>query len=83
MAALVAVSIQDLRPGPQDNSEFYLENIYLLLADPNVSRASILAAPAKPPPFSPPKYAIWVNTLWFLSLATSLMCGLLAVMLQQ
>ena len=83
MAALVTVSIQDLKPGPQDKSDFYLENIYLLLADPNVSRASILAAPAKPPPFSPPKYAIWVNTLWFLSLATSLMCGLLATMLQQ
>ena len=83
MAALVTVSIQDLKPGPQDKSEFYLENIYLLLADPNVSRASILASPAKPPPFSPPKYAIWVNTLWFLSLAISLMCGLLATMLQQ
>ncbi|KAI0247165.1 hypothetical protein BJV78DRAFT_1285746 [Lactifluus subvellereus] len=83
VAALVAVSIQDLRPGPQDNSEFYLENIYRLLADPNVSRASILAAPVKPPPFSPPKYAIWVNSLWFLSLAISLTCALLATLLQQ
>ncbi|KAI0247017.1 hypothetical protein BJV78DRAFT_1285896 [Lactifluus subvellereus] len=83
VAALTSVSIQDLRPGPQDNSEFYLANIYRLLADPNVSRASILAAPAKPPPFSPPKYAIWVNSLWFLSLAISLTCALLATLLQQ
>jgi hypothetical protein len=80
---LVAVSVQDLSPGPQDNSEFYLENIYLLLADPNVSRASILAGPAKPPPFSPPTHAIWVNSLWFLSLAISLTCALLATLLQQ
>ncbi|KAI0246527.1 hypothetical protein BJV78DRAFT_144122 [Lactifluus subvellereus] len=83
VAALVAVSIQDMRPGPQDNSEFYLKNIYRLLADPNVSRASVLAVPAKPPPFSPPKYAIWVNSLWFLSLAISLTCALLATLLQQ
>ncbi|KAI0246132.1 hypothetical protein BJV78DRAFT_1158111 [Lactifluus subvellereus] len=83
VAALAAVSIQDLRPNSQDTSAFYLGNIYQLLADPNVSRASILAAPAKPPPFSPPKYAIWVNSLWFLSLAISLTCALLATLLQQ
>ncbi|KAI0245876.1 hypothetical protein BJV78DRAFT_1287035 [Lactifluus subvellereus] len=83
VAALSAVSIQDLRPGPQDNSEFYLEGIYRLLADPNVSRESILAAPANPPSFSPPKYAVWVNSLWFLSLAISLTCALLATLLQQ
>ena len=77
------MSIQDLRPNSQDTSAFYLENIYQLLADPGVSRSSILAIPAKPPPFSPPEYAIWVNSLWFLSLAISLTCALLATMLQQ
>jgi len=83
VAALVAVSIQDLRPNSQDTSAFYLENIFRLLANPNVSRSSILAIPTKPPPFSPPKYAIWVNSLWFLSLAISLTCALLATLLQQ
>jgi Family of unknown function (DUF6535) len=83
VAALVTVSIQDLRPNSQDTSAFYLANIYQLLADPNISRASILATPAKPPPFSPPKFAIWVNALWFLSLAISLTCALLATLLQQ
>jgi hypothetical protein len=77
---LLAVSVQGLSPGPQDNSEFYLENIYQLLADPNVSRTLI---PAKPPPFAPPKSAIWVNSLWFLSLAISFTCALLATLLQQ
>ncbi|KAH9954372.1 hypothetical protein BGW80DRAFT_1467817 [Lactifluus volemus] len=83
VAALLAVSIQDLRPNPQDTAAFYLANIYQLLADPNISRASTLATPATPPPFSPPRYAIWVNSLWFLSLVISLTSALLATLLQQ
>jgi Family of unknown function (DUF6535) len=80
VAVLVAVSILDLKPDPHETSNFYLKNIYQLLADPNISRASILA---EPPPFSPPVYAILVNSLWFLSLAISLQCALLATLLQQ
>ncbi|KAF8460573.1 hypothetical protein DFH94DRAFT_700273 [Russula ochroleuca] len=80
LAALITVSIQDLRP---DNSAFYPENIYQLLADSNVSRASISPTVVDPPPFSPPRYAIWVNSLWFLSLAISLTSALLETMLQQ
>ncbi|KAH9971387.1 hypothetical protein BGW80DRAFT_1322167 [Lactifluus volemus] len=83
LAVLVAVSIQDLRPSSQNVFSFYLGNIYQLLADPNISRASILATPVQPPPFTPPKYAIWVNSLWFLSLAINLTCALLATSLQQ
>ena len=52
--------------------------MYQLFADPNVSSTL-----AKPPPFSPPKYAVWVNSLWFLSLVISLTCALLATLLQQ
>ena len=77
------MSIQDLRPNPQDNSTFYLEKIFQLLADPNVTRASISSTVVKAPPFSPPKYAIWVNSLWFSNLAISLTCALLATLLQQ
>ncbi|KAH9959540.1 hypothetical protein BGW80DRAFT_1183447, partial [Lactifluus volemus] len=83
VAALLAVSIQDLRPNPQDTAAFYLANIYQLLADPNISLASTLATPATLPPFSPPRYAIWVNSLWFLSLVISLTGALLATLLQQ
>ncbi|KAH9971826.1 hypothetical protein BGW80DRAFT_1460278 [Lactifluus volemus] len=50
VAALAAVSIQDLRPNPQDTVVFYLGNIYQLLADPNITRTSILATPLQPPP---------------------------------
>lgn len=74
----MAVSIQDVRP---DNSAFYLANIYDVLADTNRSNGIVPRA-ALVNPFSPPKYAVWVNTLWFLSLALSLTCALLATLLQ-
>ena len=74
------MSIQDVRPNSQDTSTFYLANIYQVLADPNRSNFSL---PSSPPAFSPPTYAIWVNTLWFLSLVISLTCALLATLLQQ
>jgi hypothetical protein len=83
VATLVAVSVQDLRPNSQDTSSFYLEKMYQLQADPDVSRPSNLSAAAKPPAFSPPSYAILVNTLWFLSLVVSLTCAMLATLLQQ
>ena len=52
------------------------------IADPNRSNISS-SLPASPPPFSPPTYAVWVNSLWFLSLAISITCALLATLLQQ
>jgi Family of unknown function (DUF6535) len=80
---LVSVSIQDLRPNPQDTSSFYLANIYQLLAQLNASHLSTPSPFASPPAFSPPTYAIWVNSLWFLSLSISLVCALLATSQQQ
>ncbi|KAI0301524.1 hypothetical protein B0F90DRAFT_307068 [Multifurca ochricompacta] len=84
VAALVAVSVQDLKPSSQDNSAFYLANIYQLLANANGSQVSIPATLVDPSiPFSPPSHAVWVNSLWFLSLAISITCALLATLLQQ
>ena len=77
------MTVQDLRPNSQDTSAFYLGNIYELLADPNVTRSSVPSPFAKPPPFSPPTYAIWVNSLWLLSFVLSLICALLATSMQQ
>jgi hypothetical protein len=75
--------MQDLRPNSQDTSSFYLGNIYQILADPNTTRASLPSLVFNPPPFSPPRYAVWVNSLWFLSLVMSLSCALLATSLHQ
>jgi Family of unknown function (DUF6535) len=77
------VSVQDLRPSSQDISAFYLQNIYQILADHNLPQVTIPSPVASPPPFSPPRYAIWVNSLWFLSLLISLTCALLATSLHQ
>ncbi|KAI0246556.1 hypothetical protein BJV78DRAFT_1096599, partial [Lactifluus subvellereus] len=77
VAALITVSIQDLRPSSQDT--FYLANIYKVLADTNGSQVSIPSTSN----FSPPRHAVWVNSLWFLSLAISLTCGVLATLVQQ
>ena len=81
---MVAVSVQDLRPSSQDISAFYLANIYQILANSNGTEILIPAnLPNPSTPFSPPKYAVWVNSLWFLSLVTGLTCALLATLLQQ
>ena len=76
------MSLQDIQQNPQDTSNFYLANIYQLLADPDRPNISSFL-PTSPPPFSPPTYAIWVNSLWFLSLVISITCALLATLLQQ
>ena len=66
-----------VKQNPQDTSTFYLEHIYKLqvLADPNISRPFVPPTPVRPCPFFLPEYAIWVNSLWFMSLATSLTCA--------
>ena len=81
IGALLTISIPDLKSNSQDTSAFYLKNIYQLqaLGNPNVSSPSIPSSLAEPALFSPPKYAIWVNSLWFLSLAISLSCATEAI----
>ncbi|KAI9507188.1 hypothetical protein F5148DRAFT_146104 [Russula earlei] len=82
VAALVVVSLQDLRPNSQDRAAFYLEKMYELQLDTNGSRPSTPSV-SQPPDFSPPSYAVWVNSLWFSSLVISLTCAMLATSLQQ
>ena len=84
VGALLTVSIPDLKPNSQDTSAFYLENIYNLFGTPNVSHPSIPSgfSVIKPPAFSPPRYTIWVNSLWFLSLAVSLSSATSALILR-
>ena len=83
VGTLLTISIPDLKPNSQDTSAFYLENIYQLLANPNASNATIPSTLIKAPSFSPPKYAVWVNSLWFLSLAISLSGAIVATLGQQ
>ncbi|KAN0140928.1 hypothetical protein V8E53_001372 [Lactarius tabidus] len=80
VAQFLVGSLQNLQPNSQDTSAFYLSQIYRLTPGSNVS--SILI-PSDPVAFVPPSSAIWVNTLWSLSLVISLSCALLATLLQQ
>ena len=73
------MSILNIQANPQDTSNFYLANIQEALTHPN---PSTLSFPSSPPPFSPPTYGIWVNSLWFLSLVINLTCAVLANLLQ-
>ncbi|KAI9462041.1 hypothetical protein F5148DRAFT_982897, partial [Russula earlei] len=81
VAALLAVSIPDIRPSSQDNSAFYLAHIYQQLSQSPVSIPATLNDPSAP--FSAPTLAVWYNGLWLLSLVISLTCALLATLLQQ
>ncbi|KAI0299122.1 hypothetical protein B0F90DRAFT_1577328, partial [Multifurca ochricompacta] len=83
VATLLSVTAQDICPNSGDTSAFYLQNIYQVLSNANISREMTPPALVQPPPFSPPKYAVWVNALWFLSFVISLTCALLATLLQQ
>ncbi|KAI9443002.1 hypothetical protein H4582DRAFT_1149959 [Lactarius indigo] len=80
VATFLVVSFQDLRPDPQDKSAAYLENIYQLLADSNRTH-DVPTFPSQS--FSPPKSAVWVNSLWSLSLVITLSSALLAILVQQ
>ena len=73
------MSILNIQRNPQDTSNFYLANIQKALTHPNPSTLSL---PSSPPPFSPPTYGVWVNSLWFLSLVINLTCAVLANLLQ-
>ena len=80
------MTVQDIRPNPQDTSTFYLARI-------NQQLSKQLNEPQDPIPtslsnnpaqsFSAPTSAVWVNGLWFLSLVISLTCALMATLLQQ
>ncbi|KAH9175649.1 hypothetical protein EDB89DRAFT_327842 [Lactarius sanguifluus] len=83
VAAFLAISVQDLKPEPQDKPAFYLDNIYQLLANSSGTYTPVLHNQSDPFTFSPPKSAVWVNSLWFLSLVITLSCALLPLLLQQ
>ena len=54
-----------------------------LVAQINTSHLSVPSSVAKPPAFSPPSHAVWVNSLWFLSFVISLTYAILATMMHQ
>ena len=78
------MTVQDIRPNPQDTSAFYLARIHRQLASQlNEPQDPIPKSLSNNPALSFPTSAVWVNGLWFLSLVISLTCALMATLLQQ
>jgi Family of unknown function (DUF6535) len=82
VAALLAVTVQDLKQDPQETSAFYLENIYKLqiLGQANAFRPF---TPAQPPQFTAPRHAVWVNALLFASLCLDIFTAMLAMAIRE
>jgi hypothetical protein len=84
VATLIGASIRGLQLDPLDKWAFYLAKTSELLADMNEPReflpSSSLTDPAK---FSPANSIILINSFWFLSLAVSLTCILMASLMQR
>ena len=87
VATLLQVSIPNLQPSSQDASAFYLANVYQLLSNESRSQLPVTIPSSvtslDPALFTVPASAVWVNSLWLLSLVISVTCALLATLLQQ
>ena len=84
MATFISISYQSLQQDPNAITQSLLAQISQQLpgsSNPTTSnpRPSINVQD----PFSPPAAAVFVNSVWFVSLVLSLMCALMATMLQQ
>lgn len=80
VAAFLVESYKYLKPDPSEVSSRLLRQVTEELA--GISNGTPLTPPALEP-FTPRRYAVRVNILWFLSLCVSLSCGLLATLVQQ
>ncbi|KAH9956539.1 hypothetical protein BC827DRAFT_754757 [Russula dissimulans] len=75
IAALLSISIQNLKENPQDISNFYLQSLIIAI-ETGFADLDLV-------PFSPTPKAVVVNLLWFLSLLISLTCAIMATVVQQ
>jgi hypothetical protein len=75
--------MQNLQPSVGDVSAFYLEIIAQNTYGNGATTGPSINGPAVPPPFTPLRGEVLVNSLWMLSLLISLTCALMAVSLNQ
>ncbi|KAF8490153.1 hypothetical protein F5888DRAFT_1742581 [Russula emetica] len=79
VAAFLIESYKSLKPDPTDVSSSLLQQVTQELA--GISNGDHFTPPSLDS-FKPPRYAIQVNILWFLSLVITLSCGLGATLVQ-
>ena len=87
VTAFAAVSLQSLQPDDTQTSVQLLAGISRQLASftitPEFMNSSAPSVEPSASPFAPTRLAVQVNTLWFLSLALSLIAALFAIAAQQ
>ncbi|KAG9080150.1 hypothetical protein FS749_008108, partial [Ceratobasidium sp. UAMH 11750] len=82
--SFVVESFKNLQPDPsQTSANALLEITQLLRAMSNGSNAAFVDTNSDPSAFSPPASAIWINALWFLSLALSVSVSLVVMLAKQ
>ena len=81
VSAFLIESHKSLKADPADVSSILLRQIAQEIVD--VSNGTRLTPPTLNDKFTPPRRAIHVNILWFLSVCLSLACGLAASLVQQ
>lgn len=87
LAATVAVftgaSVPGLKPNPRETSMFYLARASEIFANTSGVPIKLPYMPPDPAEFTPSRPALWLNSLWFMSLAISISCILLASSMQR
>ncbi|KAG8693616.1 hypothetical protein FRC08_009009 [Ceratobasidium sp. 394] len=82
--AFILDSLKYLRPDQADHTTHTLLVIsQTLIAMSNQSTLTPVAADAYPPKFTPPRYAVLINTLWFLSLMLGITVTLIAILAKE
>ncbi|KAH9013834.1 hypothetical protein EDB85DRAFT_1876761, partial [Lactarius pseudohatsudake] len=81
VASLIALSYPTLQPDPNATVESLLANISQQLGA--TANSTLGGRTGGETPFSPPASAVFINSVWFLSLVLSLTCALIATLLQQ
>jgi hypothetical protein len=83
VATFIAISYPSLQQDPNTTTQSLLAQISQQLSNTNTNGTIHAAIPSTQTPFSPSTSAIFVNSVWFLSLVLSLTCALMATLLQQ
>ncbi|KAN0130554.1 hypothetical protein V8E53_011640 [Lactarius tabidus] len=83
VASLIAISYPTLQQDPNAITQSLLAQISQQLSNANSNASIPVASPSTQSPFSPSTLAVFINSVWFLSLVLSLTCALMATLLQQ
>ncbi|KAH9983042.1 hypothetical protein BJV74DRAFT_53711 [Russula compacta] len=84
VATLIGASVRGLQIDPLDKWAFYLLKTHELLAEDKEPYAYFISTTIPDPTrFAPARSAVLINSLWFLSLAVSLSCIMLASLPQR